>query len=178
MPTSTTTKTTTDPAAAGDRRERVAIALGANLGEPRRALRRALGDLEHCLEDLRVGGLYRSRPRGVPAQPDFLNSALVAHTRLAPAALLATLQELERAAGRTPAGPGRPRPLDLDLLLQADHVIEQPGLVLPHPRLTERRFVLQPLADVAADWIVPGHGTVAELLAAVGQEDELVALDW
>ncbi len=105
---------------------------------------------------------------GGPPQPDFLNAVATGRTRLAPLDLLRLLKGLEAEAGRLPWGEANgPRPLDLDLLLYGDRPLDLPGLVAPHPRLTERRFVLTPLADLVPDLVVPGTGrTVASLLAA------------
>lgn len=105
---------------------------------------------------------------GGPAQPDYLNAVATGRTGLAPLELLALLGRLQAQAGRDPLGERNgPRTLDLDLLLYGDRVIELPGLVVPHPRLAARRFVLAPLADLVPDLVVPGTGcTVADLLVA------------
>ena len=115
---------------------------------------------------------------GAPAatsQPPYLNTAVAGATVRRPEALLAAARRLERAAGRRrPPGapPDAPRPLDVDVLVYGDRVSADPRLTLPHPHLRERRFVLAPLADVAADLPIPPDGkTVAELLAEVGQEN-------
>ncbi len=104
---------------------------------------------------------------GGPRQPDFLNAVATGRTVLPPLDLLRLLRRLEAAAGRLRSGaPNGPRPLDLDLLLYGDRRIDLPELVVPHPRLGERRFVLAPLADLLPDLVVPGTGrTVASLLA-------------
>jgi 2-amino-4-hydroxy-6-hydroxymethyldihydropteridine diphosphokinase len=105
---------------------------------------------------------------GGPPQPDFLNAVATGRTRLAPLELLRLLKRLEAEAERLPSGKTNgPRPLDLDLLLYGGRRIDLPELVVPHPRLTQRRFVLAPLADLAPDLVVPGTGrTVAFLLEA------------
>ncbi|MBK9088722.1 MAG: 2-amino-4-hydroxy-6-hydroxymethyldihydropteridine diphosphokinase [Holophagales bacterium] len=105
---------------------------------------------------------------GGPPQPDFLNAVATGRTLLAPLDLLRLLQDLETEAGRIPGSETNgPRPLDLDLLLYGDRRIDLPELVVPHPRLGERRFVLAPLADLVPDLVVPGTGrTVGSLLAA------------
>ncbi len=151
---------------------RVYVALGANVGDRLAALRAAtarLGDRA----DTRVvatSAVYETEAHvqpGTPPQPDHLNAVVALDTRLSPRALLRTLHGLERAAGRDHARPRwAPRPLDLDVLLYGRRQIDVPGLTVPHPSLAVRRFVLQPLADVAPDLVVPGHDhTVAELLA-------------
>lgn len=151
----------------------VAFGLGANLhtsfGEPERTLRCALAALSAILEEPHAASLYRSAPQSPVAQPEFLNTALVGVARLPPAALLAVAKRLEWAAGRRPGPRWGPRPLDVDLLVYDDLVTVTPELVLPHPRLAQRRFVLVPLAEVAPDLAVPPDGTtVAQLLARSG----------
>lgn len=149
------------------------IGLGSNVGDRLAALRAAVRALDALDQTAVIATslVYETeahvRP-GQPAQPDHLNAVAAVQTRLGPLALLSHLQAIERAAGRDPdAVPWSPRPLDLDLLLYGDDEIASGLLVVPHPRLAERRFVLQPLADVAAGRVVPGVGaTVASLLAA------------
>jgi len=112
--------------------------------------------------------LYFTEPVGGPPQPDFLNAVAAGVTRLAPLALLGFLRDLERSAGRVrTAERDGPRPLDLDLLLYGDLEIDLPGLVVPHPRLRERRFVLAPLADLRPALVVPGTGLSVERLLAL-----------
>jgi 2-amino-4-hydroxy-6-hydroxymethyldihydropteridine diphosphokinase len=144
------------------------IGLGGNVGSPERAFSIALAGLAPHLEGLSLSPLYLTAALGGPPQPDFLNAVASGRTLLAPLDLLRLLKGLEAEAGRLPRGEANgPRPLDLDLLLFGDRRIELPELVVPHPRLTERRFVLAPLADLLPDLVVPGTGrTVASLLAA------------
>lgn len=147
------------------------IGLGANLGDPAAALDQA----RHALAALpasrliAVSPVYRSAPVGPPDQPDYLNAAARLDTALAPAALLAALHAIEARAGRVRDGARwGPRTLDLDLLLYGDRVSADPGLILPHPELHRRAFVLVPLADIAPpDLAIPGHGTLAALLTLV-----------
>ncbi|HPA52224.1 MAG TPA: 2-amino-4-hydroxy-6-hydroxymethyldihydropteridine diphosphokinase [Thermoanaerobaculia bacterium] len=144
------------------------MGLGGNVGSPRLAFEAALAGLSSSVHGLVLSPVYRTAPVGGPPQPDFLNAVAVGRTRLEPVALLATLLRLEAEAGRrrSPLRDG-PRPLDLDLLLYGDLVLELPGLVLPHPRMASRRFVLAPLADLRPGLVVPGTGaTVSDLLAA------------
>lgn len=148
----------------------VALALGGNVGPVERALVHALRQLAAVLGPLRVASLYRSSPVSPVPQPEFLNTAALAHTALAPEEVLAVAKALELAAGRRSGVRYGPRPLDIDLLLYGDRSSDTPELILPHPRLAERRFMLEPLAEIAPDLPVPGGGTVVELLAAVGDQ--------
>jgi 2-amino-4-hydroxy-6-hydroxymethyldihydropteridine diphosphokinase len=157
----------------------VALALGANAGDAARTLRSTIVALHQILIGLRSAPLYRSLPHGLAPQPVYLNSAVVGATRLPPEALLAQLKRLELAAGRRPGPRHGPRPLDIDLLLYGDRVSARPELALPHPGLRRRRFVLAPLADLVPELGVPPDGaTVADLLAAVGQEGEVERVGW
>jgi 2-amino-4-hydroxy-6-hydroxymethyldihydropteridine diphosphokinase len=146
----------------------VAIALGSNLGDRAVFLRQALASLASVVHDLRASTFHDTDPVGVGEQPRFLNAAAVGHTTLTARALLDTLLETERAFGRARPYPGAARTLDLDLILYGDAVIEEPGLIVPHPRFRERAFVLQPLVEIAADWIDPVTGrTVGEIAGRV-----------
>ena len=154
----------------------MAIGIGSNLGHPPANLRFALTLLRRRLDDVNASPVYETRPVHVTSQPLFLNACCVGRTSLKPHQLLAELQQIEVLAGRRRGGPRfGPRILDLDLLLYGDEVIREAGLVVPHPRLRERAFVLIPLRDIAADWRVPGNveypeRTVGELAAAVDPE--------
>jgi len=129
-------------------------------------LSRAIHRLEAWLGPLRVASLYRTSPVSSVPQPDFLNTAVLAHTGRPPEEILAFAKALELAAGRQRGVRFGPRPLDIDLLLYGDLESDAPELTLPHPRLRERRFMLEPLAEIAPDLPVPPDGaTVAELLA-------------
>ncbi len=144
-----------------------------------RTLAWALRRLEASLGPLRVASLYRSAPVSPVPQPDFLNTAALAHTTLAPEALLALGKALEHEAGRRPGARFGPRPLDIDLLLYGDLRMNRPELTLPHPRLRERRFVLAPLAEIAPDLQVPPDGArVAELLARLGEGGPVERVEW
>jgi 2-amino-4-hydroxy-6-hydroxymethyldihydropteridine diphosphokinase len=146
----------------------VAIALGSNLGDRERLLRDAVARLGEILEAIRVSSWHRTTPVGVGPQPDFLNGAVIGRTALPPRALLDWLLDLERQFGRERPFPGAARTLDLDLILYGDAVIDEPGLIVPHPRFRERAFVLAPLAEIAPDWVDPVTGrTVEELKESV-----------
>ena len=145
----------------------VAIALGSNVGERKSHLEHAVGRLVDVLAALRVSTFHETLPEGVTAQPLFLNAAAVGESADAPVTLLQRLQGIERERGRERPSvyPGGPRTLDLDLILVGDEVIHTAALTLPHPRFRQRRFVLEPLAEVAADLVDPESGlTVQELL--------------
>jgi len=145
------------------------VGLGANLGQPGAALRAAAAALD-SLPDTRLlalSRLYRTPAWGHTDQPDFVNAAALLETGLAPQALLAALLRIEREAGRErdlDSPRWGPRVLDLDLLLYAGRMIDEPGLRVPHPHLHERAFALVPLAEIAGSEPFPGHGSVADAL--------------
>lgn len=144
------------------------IGLGANLGDAHATLVEALKALA-ALPDtaLRAASpIYRTAPMD-SSGPDYLNAVALLHTRLSPPTLLAELQRVEREHGRERPYRNAPRTLDLDLLLYGAQLIAEPGLTVPHPRMHLRAFVLQPLADIAPALMVPGHGALREMLAAV-----------
>ena len=143
------------------------VGLGANLGEPLRQLTEAIiamsGLPETCLAA--HSSFYRTAPVGFEDQPEFLNAVAALDTRLAPGALLESLQGIERRHRRERSFKDAPRTLDLDLLLYGERVVDSPGLTLPHPRMHERAFVLAPLTEIAPDIAIPGHGAARDLLA-------------
>jgi 2-amino-4-hydroxy-6-hydroxymethyldihydropteridine diphosphokinase len=142
-----------------------AIALGSNLGDRAAHLDFAVSRLRTLLDNLNVSQYYDTEPVGVAAQPMFLNAAAVGETTVSARALLDALLAIERERGRQRPYANAPRTLDLDLILFGDAVIDQAGLIVPHPRFRERRFVLEPLADVAPGLPDPvTRLTVAELL--------------
>jgi 2-amino-4-hydroxy-6-hydroxymethyldihydropteridine diphosphokinase len=144
----------------------VAIALGSNLGDREGYLRSAIVALQPTIHRLRVSTFHDTAPVGVGPQPTFLNAAAVGETSLSARALLDTLLAVERDLGRERPFPGAPRTLDLDLILYDDAMIDEgPALIVPHPRFRERRFVLEPLCEIAPNWRDPLTGrTVEELL--------------
>ncbi len=149
------------------------IALGSNLSDPVAQIERAWAELD-CLPDTRLtacSALYLSKPVGYAEQPDFINAAASVVTQLSPRALLSALLSIEARHGRNRTFKNAPRSLDLDLLLYDGLVMHEHGLTLPHPRMAERAFVLVPLAEIAADASIPGHGRVADCLAKVQRSD-------
>jgi 2-amino-4-hydroxy-6-hydroxymethyldihydropteridine diphosphokinase len=154
---------------------RAYVALGSNLGNPVHTLEDAIDEMAALRGSLlkAISSLYRTAPVGLKHQPDFINAVVAIDTRLAPRELLAELFALEARFGRV-REPGSirnaPRTLDLDLLLYGETVQDDPELTLPHPRMHERAFVLAPLVEIAPNLIIPGHGTVGELLAACADQ--------
>lgn len=144
----------------------VAIALGSNLGDRGAHLAFALSALPGFITNLQRSTWHDTIPVGVsPDQPRYLNGVVIGETALTARELLERLLMIERVAGRLRKVPIAPRTLDLDLILFGEHRIEEPGLVVPHPRFRERLFVLEPLAEVAPGWVDPGTGhTIIALL--------------
>lgn len=148
---------------------RAYVGLGANLGPRRQTLRGAVDLLasNDGVDVLAVSELRETEPVGVVDQPPFLNGVVALETTLSPRALLDLLLEVERSLGRVRAERWGPRLVDLDLLVYADQVIDEPGLRVPHPRLHERAFALEPLAELDPELEIPGRGRVSELLSAL-----------
>lgn len=146
----------------------VAVALGSNVGDRRAILNAALAALQSWVRDLRVSSFYDTPYVGAEVQPSVLNGAAIGVTSLTARVLLERLLAIEHDFGRTRPYSGAPRTLDLDLILFGDAVIDEPGLIVPHPRFRERRFVLEPLAEIAPAWLDPVTGrTVSDLLRAL-----------
>lgn len=148
---------------------RAFVGLGSNLGDREQTLLGAVGALraEPGVEVVAVSGLIDTEPVGFLDQPRFVNGVAVLETTLSARALLEVLLDVERRFGRSrdDVPPQGPRTLDLDLLLYGDEELDEPGLRVPHPRLHERAFVLEPLAEVAPGLEIPGHGPVERLIA-------------
>jgi 2-amino-4-hydroxy-6-hydroxymethyldihydropteridine diphosphokinase len=146
------------------------VGLGANLGKKEETLRQAVALLAAAdgVDVLAVSELRETDPVGVVDQPRFLNGAVAIETTLPPRELLDSLLRIERELGRV-RGEERwgPRTVDLDLLLYGDQIVDEPGLRVPHPRIHERRFALEPLAELDPELEIPGRGGVSELLAAL-----------
>jgi 2-amino-4-hydroxy-6-hydroxymethyldihydropteridine diphosphokinase len=151
-----------------------AIALGSNVGDRAAHLDFAVARLSHVLSSLKTSRWYETEWVGddAAARPRVLNGAATGATSLSARELLDALLALERERGRERGFAGAPRTLDLDLVLFGDRVVNEPGLIVPHPRFRQRRFVLEPLAEIASEMIDPVTGkTVSELLAALSSPD-------
>ena len=141
--------------------------MGSNLDDPVAQIRSALRALATLpgTRLVRCSSLYRNPPEGGRDQPPYVNAVAQIETRAVPRELLGQLLEIERTHGRVRETPNASRTLDLDVALYGERVVDEPGLVIPHPRMTGRPFVLLPLAEIAPDAAVPGRGRVAELAA-------------
>lgn len=143
------------------------LGIGTNMGNREDNLERALGLLSQRMRMGKISSIYDTEPLDNVNQPRFLNMVCQVFTRLAPEGLLALAKGIESKMGRV-GKSGEPRPIDIDILLYGDEVIDTPELVIPHPRMTERAFVLVPLAEIAPDLIHPGSGkTIKELKLAI-----------
>jgi 2-amino-4-hydroxy-6-hydroxymethyldihydropteridine diphosphokinase len=139
------------------------VGLGSNLGDRESLIRQAA----ELVGAVRLSSIAESEPWGYEHQPRFLNAAAELATVLAPRHLL----DVERRLGRERIGPRwGPRTIDLDLLLYGDETIDEPGLIVPHPYLRQRRFVLEPLAELISEQKIPGNGTVSQALARLQSE--------
>jgi 2-amino-4-hydroxy-6-hydroxymethyldihydropteridine diphosphokinase len=148
------------------------IAIGSNLNQPRDRVLEAcerIGALRGTRIELR-SRMYLTRPMGPKDQPDFVNAAVGLVTQSAPQELLGSLLDIERRMGRQRQERWGPRLIDLDLLWMVGAPIEEPGLRLPHPGVSERNFVLYPLDDIAPTLDIPGHGRVREMKLRSGAD--------
>jgi 2-amino-4-hydroxy-6-hydroxymethyldihydropteridine diphosphokinase len=147
---------------------RAYIGLGANLGQKEVTILRAVDELAAVdgIEVLELSRLRETEPVGVVDQPPFLNAAVALETTLSPWELLDVMLRIEQDLGRVRDDRRwGPRTIDLDLLVYADEVVDEPGLRVPHPRLHERRFALEPLADLEPELDIPGLGKVSDALS-------------
>ena len=158
------------------------VSLGSNLGDSVSHIGSSMTEMSApgVTEILARSSLYETLPIGYLEQPHFVNCVVSMRTRLPPLKLLARLQAIEDAHGRTRLHPNGPRTLDLDLLLHGDSEMCESQLQLPHPRLHEREFVLRPLVEIAPNIWIPGHGSGQNCLAQCGRQGVtlLASSDW
>jgi len=155
----------------------VYLSLGSNLGDRQENLDRALEYLSQRLRMGKVSSVYDTEPLGDSTQPRFLNLVCQVYTRLEPLALLTLVKGIESKLGRT-GKSGAARTIDIDILLYGDQVIETPKLVIPHPKMTERAFVLVPLDEIAPELVHPTSGkTIRELLGEITEKQGVLKLE-
>jgi 2-amino-4-hydroxy-6-hydroxymethyldihydropteridine diphosphokinase len=149
------------------------IGIGSNLDEPQAQVKRAFDELAGLARTRLVGrsSLYRTAPVGHADQPDFINAVAALDTELGARELLGELQAIEQRHGRKRSFVNAPRTLDLDLLLFGNERIDRPDLVVPHPRMHERAFVLQPLLEIARKVRIPGRDSAAACLARCAEQN-------
>lgn len=157
----------------------VALSLGSNLDQPESQVRQALNRIEQVFTNFRASPLYLTQPVGGPNQPDFVNACAVIETSLEPLGLLTYFHKLEQEFGRVPAAErNQPRTLDIDLILYGNRVETDADLTIPHPRFHERRFVLEPLAQIAPQLVDPSSGkTIRQLLIECPDRHRVFRMD-
>ena len=150
------------------------LGLGSNLGEREENLTQALGLLSQKVEIKRISSLYETEPVGYKEQPSFLNLVCQVSTDLNPEELLHLAKIIEARLGRIPSFPNAARPIDIDILFYDNQIIKSRNLVIPHPRLAERTFVLIPLVEIAPDLIHPEIGkTIHELASGLKEQSKV-----
>ena len=153
----------------------ILVALGSNVGDRAGHIRLSIEALKEQLTVLTISPLYRTAPMYVTDQPEFLNGALLAETTLSPRDLLKLLKDTESEIGRMTRQQNGPREIDLDLIAYGSAAYQfDDTLQIPHPKTAERRFVLQPLNDIAPDFLLPGLGVVRELFTQTESQSETV----
>jgi 2-amino-4-hydroxy-6-hydroxymethyldihydropteridine diphosphokinase len=154
---------------------RAYIGLGTNLGDRLANINKAVALLARNIRIIEASALYETEPEDYKNQPDFYNCVVLADVEADATALLAILKNMEKQVGRTGSFQGGPRMIDADLLFYGREVINRPGLVVPHPRIPQRRFVLVPLAEIAADFVHPVlHKSIAQLLSGAVSQSRVV----
>ena len=144
---------------------KVYVGIGSNLGEREQYVRQAVEHLESLGTRLRLSSLRETKPVGVPNQPDFINAVVEMDTTLSPIELFERLKFIEGEMGRQKREKWGPREIDLDLLIYGERIVREDHLQIPHPRMHERRFVLEPLRELNPAWIHPQLGlSVKDLL--------------
>ncbi len=157
---------------------KIALALGANIGDRLAALHAARESLAEHMSITALSPIYETPPAYVTDQPSFLNAAITGTTGLEPQALLFTVKEIERAIGRKPTFRNGPRVIDIDILFYDDLQMRTPELTIPHPLIAERAFVLRPFADIAGNWIHPVTNiTVSAMLAALPADESIYVIN-
>jgi 2-amino-4-hydroxy-6-hydroxymethyldihydropteridine diphosphokinase len=155
-----------------DQNELIYLSLGSNLGDRQKNLEAAERLLQPLVKVEQKSQIYETEPWGFQDQPRFLNRVLAVMTSLSPLELLAYLKDIEKAIGRKPSFRFGPREVDIDILLYGNQFIDQESLVIPHARLSERSFVLVPLAEIAPDLFLPGSEfSVTNLLESIDTSD-------
>lgn len=149
---------------------KVVLSLGSNLGESEATLRAAIEELTRVVRVDAVSSFVYTQPQGVVDQPEFVNCVVLCETSLAPTELLAAVQRIELAAGRTREVRWGPRTLDIDLIMCDELTSDDPNLTLPHPRAHVRAFVLVPWCEVDPDAVLPGYGRIDALIPSVASQ--------
>ncbi|HEX7405570.1 MAG TPA: 2-amino-4-hydroxy-6-hydroxymethyldihydropteridine diphosphokinase [Candidatus Nanopelagicaceae bacterium] len=144
---------------------RAVVALGANLDDPRESVDLAVAMLRAATDLVAVSTFHVTKPVGGPPQPDYINAVCIIESELSPRELLGLLHGIEKSMGRVRDEHWGPRTIDLDLISFGEVVISEEGLVLPHPRAHERRFVLEPWMEIDPDALLISHGPIRDILA-------------